>query len=588
MSALHAVLDRLRPMPLALVAVIAMLGGPARAGDTPDPAEQYRAEVPKTIIELQQFRRSSSGRLDREGRTGTATLTELSPTINSWLLLTLDWGRGAHFYHLQNTDPVGQTIALQPDGGPGLVVTAGGSTTSCDLWSGDPSQLDRAARSGLAYAPLCGGRLYLRNHVQGSQSELEWATDFLRDYVWGGEKIIGLVKQEFFADAYLETAASTDSAPPPDTAPPAGPRPALLAKAYVGRTVFPENLGIAVNGASGGQLALGRWYPASEVAGAYVAALQPVAIAPEILASYPERVAPLDSVESNALDYFVAFDLGDLDLSFILGTDHPRVDWSVRAVDAVRNWNLPGPDGIGGVAPLVPTGMADPLLARRAVAAFVGGFKRSHGAFKYGELALRNHGSHYGFVEEGVVFSKLVPGLSTLFVKADGSIGMKTWTTADDAGLAQIRFARQNGVPLVELDPATGRTVPGPLVSNWGGGNWSGSADSMLRSLRAGACLQENEGRRFLIYGYYSTATPSAMARGFQAFGCSYAMLLDMNALEHTYLAVYVRRPSGVIVEHLVRGMAELDRSADGKLQPRFIDYPDNRDFFVLSRRAAH
>lgn len=570
------------------MAGIALLGGAARAGaDAADPAEQYRAEVPKTIVELQQFRRSSSGVLEIGGRHGTATLTELNPTINSWLLLTLDWGRGPRFYHLQNADPRSQTVALQPAGGPGLVVTAGGTGTPCDLWSSDPTQLEEASRSGLAYAPLCGGRLYLRNHVEGNQSELEWATDFLRDHVWGGEKIIGLVKQEFFADAFLETAAATDSAAPPVAEPAAGPRPAALAKAYVGRTVLAENLGIAVTGATGGRLALGRWYPVSELPGAYVAALQPSAIAPEILASYPQRVAPLDSVESNALDYFVAFDLQGLDLSFILGTEHPRVDWSVRAVDAVRNPALPGPDGIGGVAPLVATGMPDPLLARRAVAAFVGGFKRSHGAFKYGELSLRNHGSHYGFIEQGVVFSKLVPGLATLYVKADGSVGMKTWTTADDAGLAEIRFARQNGVPLVELDPATGRTVPGPLVSNWGGGNWSGSAESMLRSLRAGACLQENEGRRFLVYGYYSTATPSAMARGFQAFGCSYAMLLDMNALEHTYMAVYVRRPSGVIVEHLVRGMAELDRSVDDKLQPRFIDYPDNRDFFVLSRRDA-
>jgi hypothetical protein len=585
-SAFLVTLDRIRPLALALGFGLALLPPPARAGGhAPDPAEQYRAEVPKSIIELQQFRHSSSGPLDHDGRRGTATLTNLNPTINAWLLLTIDWGQGPRFYHLENADPHGQAVALQPDGGPGLMVTAGGASTSCDLWAGDPTPLDRAAQSGRAYAPLCDGRLYLRNRVKGNESELEWATDFLRDHVWGGEKIIGLVKQEFFADAFLETAAASGTASSPGAGLSAGPRAAALAKAYVGRTVLAQNLGIAVSGATGGQLALGRWYPAAEVPGTYVAALQPVAIAPEILASYPHRVAALDSVESNALDYFVAFDLGGLDLTYILGTEHPRVDWSARAVDAARDPALPGPDGIGGVAPLVATGMADPLLARRAIAAFVGGFKRSHGAFRYGELSLRNHGSHYGFIEQGVVFSKLVPGLATLYVKADGSVGMKTWTAAADADLAQIRDARQNGVPLVELDPATNRTVPGPLVSNWGGGNWSGSAESMLRSLRAGACLQENEGRRFLIYGYFSTATPSAMARGFQAFGCSYAMLLDMNALEHTYIAVYVRRPSGVIVEHLVRGMAELDHSAGDGLQPRFLDYPDNRDFFVVSRR---
>ena len=57
--------------------------------------------------------------------------------------------------------------------------------------------------------------------------------------------------------------------------------------------------------------------------------------------------------------------------------------------------------------------------------------------------------------------------------------------------LARIRYARQNGVPLVEPDPATGAPAPGALVAKWGPGNWSGSAGGELRALRAGACLQE-------------------------------------------------------------------------------------------------
>ena len=71
----------------------------------------------------------------------------------------------------------------------------------------------------------------------------------------------------------------------------------------------------------------------------------------------------------------------------------------------------------------------------------------THGAFKYGELALKNHGSHYGFIENGVVFSKLQPGLATIFVLDDGSIEMKTWAEADNKLLPRIKHARQNGVP---------------------------------------------------------------------------------------------------------------------------------------------
>ena len=79
------------------------------------------------------------------------------------------------------------------------------------------------------------------------------------------------------------------------------------------------------------------------------------------------------------------------------------------------------------------------------------------------------------------------------------------------------------------------------------------------------------------------------MARVFQAYGCDYAMLLDMNALEHTYLALYHQRGEGVHVEYLMTGMGEVDAPHATKGRPnfRFVGYPDNRDFFYLMRRDA-
>jgi len=290
----------------------------------------------------------------------------------------------------------------------------------------------------------------------------------------------------------------------------------------------------------------------------------------------------------SALDYLIAFDLNAFDLGFAMGTAHPRVDWSARINDSVRKDSLPGPDGIGGIAPLVTTGMISPALTNATVAAFTGGFKRSHGAFRYGDLATRNYGSHYGFIEQGVVYSKLQPGLATIYVLDDGTIDMRTWTAADDALLPRVRFARQNGVPLAETDPASHASVPGPLVAKWGPGNWSGSAEKNLRTIRAAICLQETATKRFLIYGYFSTATPSALARVYQAYSCRYAMLLDMNALEHTYLALYVHKAGGgLVVQHLVEGMAALDKESGNQLVTRFLGYPDNRDFFYLTRREA-
>ena len=62
----------------------------------------------------------------------------------------------------------------------------------------------------------------------------------------------------------------------------------------------------------------------------------------------------------------------------------------------------------------------------------IGGFKREHGAFKYGAFAHTRNGNHYGFVEQGVVLSSLKPGLATLYVLMDGSVRMGTWRERDD------------------------------------------------------------------------------------------------------------------------------------------------------------
>jgi hypothetical protein len=104
--------------------------------------------------------------------------------------------------------------------------------------------------------------------------------------------------------------------------------------------------------------------------------------------------------------------------------------------------------------------------------------------------------------------------------------------------------------------------------------------------LRAGACLQETSKSRYLIYGYFSTATPSAMARVFQAYGCRYAMHLDMNALEHTYFAVYTRQNAQIVVEHLIEGMTAVDRKGGDQFAPRFLSFPDDRDFFYVTQKG--
>jgi hypothetical protein len=330
---------------------------------------------------------------------------------------------------------------------------------------------------------------------------------------------------------------------------------------------------------------MGRWYAIREQAGIFISALEARHVAEEVVAAQGDRINPLDEVEAKALNYMVAFDLERFELGFALGTDHPRVGWSERALPKVVDARIPGPDGFSGLPPLARAGRVAPSLSRRVVATFVGGFKRSHGAFKFGALSQVNQGSHYGFVEEGAILSSLQPELATAIVWRDGTVELKTWTAEDDLRLGEVRYARQNGVPLLEREAGTGELRPGAFVKRWGEGNWSGSQDKRFRTLRAGLCLQTGASGRFLVYGYFSSVTASVMARVFQAYDCEYAMLLDMNALEHTYLAVYGEHDGQRIVHHLDRGMAVLDQTHQGVVVPRFLSYPDNRDFFYLVRR---
>ena len=578
---------------MLIVASVLLFGGDGSGrADTPVVASQvetYEAEQQKTVVELQQFRSSNSIRVDlTDGTQAGVTLINLNPHVNRWYLLRIirNASAVADDYHLENPFPEHQQVLLDQQSPDGLMLTGDAEDMRCPLWKPlSGGALYAARRSQRVYAPLCDGRLSLRNPAKGNRTAIEAVTDFLRDKLPGGEAVVGFVRDTFFKDAFREEArAQAGPVPRAEARSPDFPSPAMIDPGHADRLMMPVDLGFQLEGSDSSMVA-GRWYAVKDNPGVFVSQIQPQSVAPEILRSYPKFVNHLDSVEADALAYLVAFDLERFDLGFSVGTEHPRVDWSERVLPQMRIPDLPGPDGIGTIAPLVANGMVSPNDAARTVATFTGGFKRIHGAFRYGDLAYRNHGSHYGFMESGAVFSKLQPGLATLLILDDGTVEMKTWTEQDASYLGRIFHARQNGVPIIEFDSTAQKPIPGRLVDNWAQGNWAGSEDKKLRTLRAGAAVQETDGRRFLIYGYFSTATPSAMARVFQAYDCRYAMHLDMNALEHTYLAVYRREGNKLLVQHLIQGMSVLDKSDKGQYVPRFLGYPDNRDFFYVMRR---
>ena len=557
-------------------------------------ATPLTAAVPDSIIDLQPFRTTSSIKIQRNsGKVGNATLINLNPQNNSWYLLRLNRGDGAseEVFHLENGNPRTQSLLLQESYPEGLTIIHGNEKSLCDLWGAGRSEaFTQARKSAVPHAPLCGGQVYLRNTTKGHQSPVEAATDFLRNEVPGGEQVVAFVRDTFYAYLYQTKAGQKleTNQGALQSAALSGPIRAALDPARANQIVKAPDLAIELNESIPNGMTPGCWYAASGNNGVYVSVLVPGWTAPELLKSYRQSVNDLSKVESEQVVYLTAFDLGRFDLHYALGTMHPGVGWSGHIQSRMKDASLAGPDGIGTSAPLIRTGLIHPVDAQRTIASFCGGFKRYHGAFKYGPLAEQNHGSHYGFIQEGVLFSSLQPELATIYVLNDGHAGMKTWSSQDNNLLPGIRYARQNGVPIIDgIDPASHMSVPGRFVNRWGPGNWSGSADEKLQTMRAAAALQESKRGRFLMYAFFWSATPSVMARVFQAYHCTYAMLLDMNALVHTYAAVYKREGTALHVQHLIRRMNESDIKADGRYIPRFLGFADDRDFFYLTRKES-
>lgn len=315
-----------------------------------------RADAPRTIIDLQPFRQSNSIHVrSQAGRNGTATLINLNPTINAWYLLKITWdGSAEAAYHFENPNSRDAKLLLDEKFPAGLVIAEGSARHTCELFGG---ALETARASSSIYAPLCDGRIYLRNPVVGHRTSLESATEFLRDHVWGGEKIIAL-GHTVLGEAHRETGSVRAEHEGPIGPNPAGfPLPARIDSGAANELLSSNNMGIELEHPQPRGLAPGFWYAASGNPGVYVSILRPDLISPQILSSYKTRVNPLDGAEASALCYLIAFDLDRFALGYALGTDHPRLGWSEHMLAKMRDPNLPGPDGIDRIAPLVSNGL---------------------------------------------------------------------------------------------------------------------------------------------------------------------------------------------------------------------------------------
>ena len=357
----------------------------------------------RSIVDLQPFKSTQT----RENQARTLTLVNLNTNVNKWYLLVVRDKKSPseQTYHLENPLPHRQSIVLREDA-EGIEIIEGNLKDPCRLFKGRRSILSYGERSKSPYYALCQNKIYLRNQVSGNLSTKELAVDFLRDHVWSGEEVISFIKDTVYKDAELITAAlSLDGLKSPDLKEKPGPKPAFIHKTYQRARLSPGELGIHMQADTDGMMQVGEWYPSSHHEDIFVSVIQPQLIDQQVLSSYGNRVLPFDATERSAVVYLVAFDLEDFELGYSTGTEHPEVSYSERTAPHLKKPGWSGPDGFSTYAPIKGTGMLNPLDASRVVATFTGGFKRKHSVFRAGVEATRNGGTHYGFMQNGVIFS---------------------------------------------------------------------------------------------------------------------------------------------------------------------------------------
>ncbi len=579
--------------------------------DTPGkPAWKLRLEglqlpaAPKgpvpSVVELQPYRTLQTLANDKGD---SVKLTNLNPLVGSWYVLEYAVGGKKQAFHLEvfplaANDHEKPKLSLYADG---LAVILKKDTQYFPLWAepgkgagktaaeyettrlnAAPALSDVFKTMAAARTPvglLCNNMVLVRQQRPGSTSRIELATDILRETRVGDWLVEKLKPMLIRAPEVAENQAGRAAVPGENS--PESPVDALVAPSFAKLAHKPKLLNIAT-AANDQNMSYGRWYKTVQHPGVYVSVLTPSAIAPAILASYPDRVDPFGGSksgiqESGSVVYMLAIDMDRYGFGYAIGADHPNVEWSVKVK---KTPGMDGPDGFGTRAPLATIGALPPYLVDKVEGVFAAGFKREHGAFAFGPFSKINNSSHFGFVENGVVFSRLNPGLATAVIGPDGTMDLLTWPENGDQDFRYIVHARQNGVPLIDGIDANGVSIPGELVNNYGEGAWSGSANGRLLTIRTGMGIQEHDGHRFLLLGYFTGATPNAMARAYQAYQCRYAMTLDMNAPELCYSALYCRGGDGKIAgaEYLIKEMS----AANGGNHLRFLQTNDTRDCFYL------
>jgi len=493
-------------------------------------------------------------------------LINFNPSINRWFLLKINDG-SENFYHIENVDAENRLKLT----GRGLEIKnmKNGHFEECHLWGGGfdlrNAVLDKYRNP---YFPLCEGLLYLRLKRDSTTalSLTEWATEKLR-LVKFGEKFINFVKP-VIVSAHAETAKNRRIENlkyrrnlEEDLLSAKVNEDSRYSYVSVG-----NHLGISVDNEES-YMEYGKWYKSRMHPNIFISLITPGFLHYNFMGTDSGIKYPVKEEEMDKLIYLVAYDLSEYSINVVHGTEYPGIP------------SEGGEEGSAGLLEdLAMAGTVPPYMINRTVGVFIGGYKRSHGYFKYGE----HHGKYYGYIENGVALSKMEPGLATIYTTKDEEIQIGKWPEDPDREkelLKTVVSARQNGVLIVD------DYIPGKHINSWGHGNWSGDADGNLRTLRSAVCIQNNGRQRNLIFAAFTSTTPGTMARVLRAYSCETAMQLDMNAYIYLHNAIFKFDENNKIDIEYLHSEMEYPK---GLKYHRYILDNNNRDFFYVFKRKKN
>jgi hypothetical protein len=552
-------------------------------GVSPSKASLLETTNNKALFQLQPYKEETTATY-QDNIFISSSLINLNTNINSWYILDLVDKNSVETTY--NILPVSDDLKLRlnPDTPELLIQEQTNNIYRCDIYNEISRVFETRKRTGFSHLPVCNNLLLVVIKQDGFRPMIEKGAEALR---WlagdAAEDVINAAKYSIFNDRYLiqeQTGESAEILVETDNNN-SLPRAAIEAR-YQHTTIPTRHLGLVTEKSEKSLLA-GQWYPLQNYPAVYASLIMPGMVSREIQSTHRDRVNRLGSGEKKAVVYLMSFSLGKYTLGWGHGTDHPGVGWSSRAVNIIKD-NPYGPDGFDRMDPLITLGNVPPFHWSETIGTFSGGFQKRHSAFRYGELSKENKAHHYGFMQNGVMLSSPTEGLATVVIYKHGSVELKRWTAQDNDKLPRIRHIRQNGVPLIHRDE-TGHGIPGKYVKHWSRGNWSGTADRQLKAPRGAACIIETPQDNYMVYAYFSGATPSAMARVFQAYGCNFAIQLDLNSPGQAYASLFRTRGNGssLDIELLVTNMHMY--MGGNRATPRYFIKPDYKDFFYIMKK---